>query len=76
MDTDPSDWYVPCLPDAEDLKPSPEELEMFYQRLEAGETIELSWNCPGRRLPSPATKDEGEIPESSNMETYVFCFFE
>lgn len=62
-------WCIPCVNEGDESKPSPEELEALYRRLEAGELLELSWKCPGRRLPSPATKDDSEAVEAASTDT-------
>uniref|UniRef100_A0A1A9UEI8 PAXIP1-associated glutamate-rich protein 1 n=1 Tax=Glossina austeni TaxID=7395 RepID=A0A1A9UEI8_GLOAU len=42
-----------CIKDGEDFMPSAEELENYYNILESGTILELEWQCPGRRSPSP-----------------------
>lgn len=64
-------WCIPCVNDGEEFQPPPEELEAMYQRLEAGDILELNWRSPGRRLPSPVTKDNSEVTENFSADTYV-----
>lgn len=59
------DWSIPCLGPNEELEPSPEELDKMYQRLEAGDLLELNWKCPGRRLPTPFGAIDAEISENT-----------
>lgn len=56
------DFIVSCLDPQEELEPTVEELDALYKKLEGGETIELSWKCPGRRLPTP----DGEMDANSS----------
>lgn len=62
-------WCIPCVADDNEFIPAAEELDALYKRLEAGELLELSWKCPGRRLPSPATKDDSETVETTSADT-------
>lgn len=62
------DWSYPCLADNEELEPTPEELDAMYHKLNAGETIELTWKCPGRRLPTPVQIADTEVKENANIE--------
>lgn len=55
-----------CLGPETELEPSPEELDRLYQKLEAGETFELCWRCPGRRLPTPANELNAESSETTS----------
>lgn len=61
-------WRFPCLADDEELEPTPDELDAMYHKLNAGETIELTWKCPGRRLPTPVQVNDAEIKKNSNAE--------
>lgn len=62
-------WSFPCLGDDEELVPSPNELDIMYQKLADGEPIELSWKCSGRRQPTPTNVAQTEAKEDSNAET-------
>lgn len=59
------DWSIPCLGPNEELEPSADELDKLYQRLEAGEVLELNWKCTGRRLPTPLGVVDSEIVENT-----------
>lgn len=63
-----TEWCIPCLVDNEELEPSPEELDSLYQQIEAKEILELSWKCPGRRLPTPIGKNNSEADETLDNE--------
>lgn len=43
----------PCYGNDDQFEPTPDELDTMYQQLDAGETLTLSWKCPGRRPPTP-----------------------
>lgn len=73
---DSNNWSVPCIGDDEELEPSPEELEAMYQTLESGSLIELQWKCPGRRrIPTPPSSVENEIPATPEKELFVFFMY-
>lgn len=61
-------WSYPCLAENEELEPTPDELDMMYQKLNDGESIELTWKCPGRRLPTPVHTADTEVKENANTE--------
>lgn len=63
-----TDWCIPCLADNEEQEPSPEELDLLYQQIETKEILELSWKCPGRRLPTPIGKNNVEADETQENE--------
>lgn len=46
--------------------PSAEELESYYNMLENGTILELEWQCPGRRPPSPDASRNSISKEQSN----------
>lgn len=78
FDSTSDDWSIQCIGPNEELEPSPDELDKMYQKLEAGEMLEISWKCPGRRLPTPMETADTEIADDSNAETYfyfsnIFC---
>lgn len=58
-----TEWCIPCLANNEELEPSSEELDQMYQTIESREILELSWKCPGRRLPTPVGKSNSEADE-------------
>ncbi|XP_013112406.2 uncharacterized protein LOC106090673 [Stomoxys calcitrans] len=68
--------------DGEELFPSADELETYYNMLENGSILELDWQCPGRRPPSPdvtnASKDQNNLTETIEtqepMKTNDFDF--
>lgn len=60
------EWSIPCLDANDELEPSPEELDSMYQKLSAGETIQLTWKCTGRRLPTPVQANDNEAKNKSN----------
>lgn len=62
------DWSYPCLAENEELEPTPDELDIMYQKLSAGESMELTWKCPGRRLPTPVDAANTEVKENTNTE--------
>lgn len=62
------DWSFPCLPDNEEFEPTADELDVMYQRLNAGEKIEIEWKCPGRRQPTPTPVTDTEIKKNANTE--------
>lgn len=67
---DPSEnWSISCLGDNEELEPNFDELDTMYQRLAAGETLELNWKCCGRRQPTPTNVAKSEIKEDSNADS-------
>lgn len=65
-------WYIPCVPDNEEFKPTPDELEMMYAKLEKGDTINLEWKFPGRRPPTPVQITNAEHKKNANSEQYVY----
>lgn len=65
------DWSIACLGPNEELEPSADELDRMYQRLEAGELLELNWKCPGRRMPTPLGATDIEIIENTTSNAYV-----
>ncbi|XP_005185995.1 uncharacterized protein LOC101897691 [Musca domestica] len=52
-----------------DFFPSAEELETYYNMLENGAILELEWECPGRRPPSPDIKSSSKEPSLSTDVT-------
>lgn len=58
-----------CLKDNEDFFPTAEELESFYNILENGSILELEWQCPGRRPPSPDCSSSGSKEPSNSTDT-------
>lgn len=50
-------WSIPCVPDNEEFEPTPDELDMMYQKLYKGDTISLEWKCPGLRPTTPVQAD-------------------
>lgn len=62
-------WSIPCLADTDELEPSPDELDAMYHKLNAGETIELYWKCPGRRPPTPISVTDTEVKKNANTES-------
>lgn len=62
------DWNIPCQADNEELEPSPDELDLMYQRLNAGEPIELFWKCPGRRALTPVQVADNNVKKNANAE--------
>lgn len=69
METDASSNDLLVL--NEEVEPTPEELDKLYQKLENGESFELSWKCPGRRLPTPVGELGAEAAENMNQEQLV-----
>ena len=59
-------WNIPCLPDDEELEPTPHELDMMYQTLNSGKTIKLEWQCPGRRPPTPVQVADTDVKKNAN----------
>lgn len=68
------DWSVPCYGDDAEFEPTPDELDAMYQQLEAGETLEIGWKCPGRRPPTPI-KVVTETKEKTKAKKYVAYVF-
>lgn len=66
MDT--GDWNIPCVGENEEFEPTPAELDAMYHKLAKGETIDLTWKCPGRRAPTPANAVDSNTKEDSNSE--------
>lgn len=66
--TSAEDWSFPCLADNEDFEPTPDELDKMYQKLNDGGVIELTWKCPGRRLPTPVRVADTETKKNANAE--------
>lgn len=64
-------WSFPCLSSNEELEPTPNELDLLYQKLNSGELIEIGWKCPGRHLPSPAPVADTEVKKNVNAELYA-----
>lgn len=60
------DWSIPCLGPNEELEPPPDELDKMYQRLEAGEMLEFTWKCPGRRLPTAHGESDAESNDNAS----------
>lgn len=59
-----NDWNVPCSDDEnygvngkEAWEPSPTEIATLYDLVDREGVLELEWQCPGRRVPSPAQND-------------------
>lgn len=67
------DWSVPCYGDDEEFEPTEDELDTMYRQLEAGETLELSWKCPGRRPPTPI-KVITETKVDKNAKKYATVY--
>lgn len=62
------EWNIPCQTDNEELEPSPDELDLMYQKLSAGETLELFWKCPGRRSLTPIQVADNNVKKNANAE--------
>lgn len=66
----PSDeWSIPCYGENDEFEPTPDELDIMYQKLSAGEIIELDWKCSGRRQPTPTNITDTDAKDDSNAET-------
>ncbi|XP_023302415.2 uncharacterized protein LOC111684473 [Lucilia cuprina] len=57
-----------CLKDNDDFYPSAEELENYYNMLENGTILELEWQCPGRRPPSPDCSSSGSKEQTNSTD--------
>lgn len=62
--------------DFDDFFPTAEELESYYNMLENGSILELDWQCPGRRPPSPdcssnGTKEQANSNDTAETQEYV-----
>ncbi|XP_063235775.1 PAXIP1-associated glutamate-rich protein 1 [Bacillus rossius redtenbacheri] len=51
-----TNWRIEASDD-DSYEPSPEEIIELYDTLEAEGVLELEWQCPGRRPPSPAQNE-------------------
>ncbi|XP_071443604.1 PAXIP1-associated glutamate-rich protein 1 [Hetaerina americana] len=82
-------WCVECSDDeryegkvkgSRGWEPPAEDIIRLYEMLDRGKTVELEWQCPGRRAPSPAETDyypdEEESQESIPQEKSDFDFAE
>ncbi|PNF22854.1 hypothetical protein B7P43_G16599 [Cryptotermes secundus] len=81
------DWNVPCSDDEnygvrgkETWEPSPGDIAALYDRVDREGVLELDWQCPGRRVPSPAQDDfyqeDEESLESKPEEKSDFDFMD
>ncbi|XP_031625855.1 uncharacterized protein LOC116342395 [Contarinia nasturtii] len=61
-------WSFPTLPDNEALEPTPDELDLMYQKLNSGELIELAWKSSGYRAPTPTPVANAEVKKNANTE--------
>ncbi|XP_075155475.1 PTIP binding protein Pa1 [Haematobia irritans] len=55
--------------DNDDIFPTAEELESYYNMLENGTILELEWHCPGRRPPSPDASNTSSKEQTTSAET-------
>ncbi|GIY87085.1 uncharacterized protein CDAR_255911 [Caerostris darwini] len=80
------DWVIDCsddelsssVKDNNSWEPSPDEIASMYETLDIKGTLELDWQCPGRRSPStnsmksdlnekgPASNDNGKTEVEPN----------
>lgn len=58
-----------CAKDSEDFFPTAEELESYYNMLENGSILQLEWQCPGRRPPSPDCSSSGSKDQTNSNDT-------
>ena len=58
-----------CAKDSEEFFPTAEELESYYNMLENGSILELEWQCPGRRPPSPDCSSSGSKDQTNSNDT-------
>ncbi|XP_055319523.1 PAXIP1-associated glutamate-rich protein 1 [Sitodiplosis mosellana] len=59
-------WSISCVPDHEEFEPTPDELDKMYHRLNKGETLNLDWQCPGRRPPTPVQVADTDVKKNAN----------
>ncbi|XP_069683641.1 PAXIP1-associated glutamate-rich protein 1 [Periplaneta americana] len=69
------EWNIPCSDDenynaqGKDFwEPSAEDIVSLYELIDKEGVLELEWQCPGRRVPSPA-QDEFYQEDEESMES-------
>lgn len=68
MSSEVSSTVDTCHKDGEDFFPTAEELESYYNMLENGTILELEWQCPGRRAPSPDSSSCGHKEQTNSTD--------
>lgn len=68
MSSTTENWSFPTLPDNEELGPTPDELDLMYQKLNNGELIEFGWKSSGYRLPTPTPTADTEVKKNANTD--------
>lgn len=69
MSSEVSSTVDNSLKDNDDFYPSAEELETYYNMLENGTILELEWQCPGRRPPSPDCSSNNSKEQTNSTDT-------
>ncbi|PSN50912.1 PAXIP1-associated glutamate-rich protein 1 [Blattella germanica] len=77
------DWNVPCSDDEnygvqgkEIWEPSAADIASLYEQIDKEGVLELEWQCPGRRVPSPAQDEFYQEDEESSEEKSDFDFMD
>ncbi|KAJ9589613.1 hypothetical protein L9F63_017198 [Diploptera punctata] len=72
---DQEDWNIPCSDDenygaqGKDMwEPSVTDILNLYEQVDKEGVLELEWQCPGRRVPSPA-QDEFYQEDEASLES-------
>lgn len=51
----------------DDWEPSPEEIIELYEQIDREKILELEWQCPGRRPPTPLNISDGQNNQDENL---------
>lgn len=75
QNADENDWEIGCSDEeafeltdektARNWEPSPEEIVELFDKLDKGEILQLDWQCPGRRPPTP---DDANDSQNNNHD--------